>query len=228
MALERFAFDPPNGWNDATVFPTYEENEAQVRADYQRLHDQTRNFINNKIMQAVETEIDALTLYVQQAIEGIVVGSLPDNSVTTSKLADGAVTASKLAQDAISPELVSTAIAGLIGVPDGVAGLNEDGIVPDAQLPDYATAKDFTVSVANTGWTSSGSYYTKTISVTGITAADKPICDVLLGSDYSSNQGYLAAWALVQRITTASGSITLYATAVPATSFTVQLRAVRG
>ena len=46
MTLTPLTFDPPTGWKDSTVFPTFEDDEAQVRADLQRLHDQTRNYIN--------------------------------------------------------------------------------------------------------------------------------------------------------------------------------------
>lgn len=49
MAITPFAFDPPTGWNDASVFPTYETSEAKVRSDMQELHDQTRDFINSMV-----------------------------------------------------------------------------------------------------------------------------------------------------------------------------------
>lgn len=41
-------------WNNASDFPTYEENETQVRADMQLLHDEVRDFINNKLIPGVE------------------------------------------------------------------------------------------------------------------------------------------------------------------------------
>ena len=49
MAIQPFAFDPPTGWNDPAVFPTYETSEAKVRADMQKLHDQTRDYINDMV-----------------------------------------------------------------------------------------------------------------------------------------------------------------------------------
>jgi len=49
MAISPFAFDPPTGWNDATVFPTYETSEAKVRSDLQKLHNQTRDYINSLV-----------------------------------------------------------------------------------------------------------------------------------------------------------------------------------
>ena len=41
-------------WNNSADFPTYEENEAKVRADLQALHDETKNFINNKLIPGIE------------------------------------------------------------------------------------------------------------------------------------------------------------------------------
>lgn len=49
MAIQPFAFDPPTGWNDPAVFPTYEASEAKVRSDMQKLHDQTRDYINDMV-----------------------------------------------------------------------------------------------------------------------------------------------------------------------------------
>ena len=49
MSISPFAFDPPTGWNDATVFPTHESSEVRVRADMQELHDQTRDYINTMV-----------------------------------------------------------------------------------------------------------------------------------------------------------------------------------
>lgn len=41
-------------WNNSADFPTYEENEAKVRADLQALHDETKNFINDKLIPGIE------------------------------------------------------------------------------------------------------------------------------------------------------------------------------
>ena len=66
MAFTPFAFDPPTGWNDVTVFPTYEASEAKVRSDMQKLHDQTRDYINDLVTQVgknvlmVETTVSSL------------------------------------------------------------------------------------------------------------------------------------------------------------------------
>ena len=41
-------------WNNASDFPTYETNEAQVRADMQLLHDEAKDFINEKLIPSIE------------------------------------------------------------------------------------------------------------------------------------------------------------------------------
>ena len=72
------AFTPLNfskNWTNPIDFPTYEESEERVRADYQELHNQTRTYINTILI----AEINA-------ALQDIVVGALPDHSVTTEKI----------------------------------------------------------------------------------------------------------------------------------------------
>ena len=73
MSLTPFAFDPPTGWNDPTTFPTYEAEEAKVRSDLQKLHDQTRDYINdmvtvvNRNLLLVETTVSSLPKTVSNA-----------------------------------------------------------------------------------------------------------------------------------------------------------------
>lgn len=85
-----------------------------------------------------------------------------------------------------------------------------------------ATTETYTASVGTT-WTAN----TQTVSVSGILATDNPVVDVVLGSDADANEAYLEAWGKVTRIVTADGSATLYATDVPETAFTIQLKVVR-
>lgn len=51
-SFEKLSFT--KDWNNASDFPTYEENEAQVRADMQALHDETKKFINEKLIPNIE------------------------------------------------------------------------------------------------------------------------------------------------------------------------------
>ena len=50
--FERLSFT--KDWNNSSDFPTYEENEAQVRADMQALHDEVKTFINEKLIPGIE------------------------------------------------------------------------------------------------------------------------------------------------------------------------------
>ena len=54
MAVEFEKLQFKKNWNNSADFPTYEENEAQVRADLQALHDETKEFINEKLIPNIE------------------------------------------------------------------------------------------------------------------------------------------------------------------------------
>ena len=78
-------------------------------------------------------------------------------------------------------------------------------------------------------WTSAETGYTQTVSVTGMLGTDVPVVGVVLSSDAASAQLQGKAFACVNRITTANGSITLYAyNTAPTQAFTIQLLTVRG
>lgn len=91
--IEQFAFNPASGWNDSTRFPTYEDNEEQVRADLQALHNQTRDYINSLR--------DYLEDYADDVAAGAVAGTIPDGTITTSKLQDNAVSTAKIQPGAV-------------------------------------------------------------------------------------------------------------------------------
>lgn len=93
-----------------------------------------------------------------------------------------------------------------------------------------ATTQGWTSVAVGTSWTadSTNGGYTQTITVSGILATDNPIFDVVLGTDVAANELYLEAYALVTRLTTSNGSITLWANGdAPTTAFTIQMRVVR-
>ena len=74
-------------------------------------------------------------------------------------------------------------------------------------------------------WTAASTGYTQTIDVPGILAVDQPIADVMLTGDADADLGALGQWALIHRITTENGSITLYAyESAPTGAFTIQLK----
>lgn len=82
-------------------------------------------------------------------------------------------------------------------------------------------ADKWTEDVVNRG-------YICTATVEGILATDNPIADIQLGVVLADNDAMLTAWALVTRIVTADGSVTLYANSdKPKTDITFQLKVVR-
>lgn len=54
--MDRLVFDPTTGWNDQTIFKE-DPDAADVRPLLQRLHDQTRDYINNVLSPAVDTAV---------------------------------------------------------------------------------------------------------------------------------------------------------------------------
>ncbi len=52
MSFERMQFT--KNWNRPEDFPTYEDSEAQVRADIQLLFDELRDFLNGGLLPALE------------------------------------------------------------------------------------------------------------------------------------------------------------------------------
>ncbi len=96
-------------------------------------------------------------------------------------------------------------------------------LTPDEAAPHIITSID-------TSWTAdtTNGGYTKTVAVAGILETDTPFVDVVLGDNIETNATALKAWNLVTRITTADGSITLYANGdAPTTAFDIQLKVVR-
>lgn len=105
-------------WRSSDDFPTYCENEEQVRDDMQILFDQIRDALN-ALAQAISaanvpfnptaeipdaSDVQAAIEAVQAQIAGVVLSQIPDGTITTAKLADGAVTEDKLADDAVTGE----------------------------------------------------------------------------------------------------------------------------
>lgn len=93
----------------------------------------------------------------------------------------------------------------------------------------HTTVNYYTVAVT-ASWTAdstNGGYY-QAISVDGILDTDNPVYDVVLGTDTAANTLYLDAFALVTRLTTGNGSITLWANdEAPTNAFTLLLQVVR-
>ena len=72
----------------------------------------------------------------------------------------------------------------------------------------------YTVTIPSTSWTTSGDYYTKTVTVSGIKATYpvSPVVDCSLsGSDADADNAVLEAFGTLATITTALNSITVKA-----------------
>ena len=89
-----------------------------------------------------------------------------------------------------------------------------------------ASTATYTATVT-TSWTASGSYYYQNITVSGITANDNPVVDILPGSDNAANVTYSECICKVFRIVTSANSIQVWATEAIATAFPIQLKVVR-
>lgn len=92
-----------------------------------------------------------------------------------------------------------------------------------------ATMNLYTASIPTSGWSgNSTNGYTRTITVSGIKATDVPVVGVQLSSDAAAAKNQGAAFACINRITTAANSITCYAySSAPKTAITIQLLVVR-
>ena len=104
--------------------------------------------------------------------------------------------------------------------------VNDAGTINVHQFNDalYSTAL---ITVPTTGWTASGSQYTKTIDVGGITSTSMPFVELQYPSNVTASQKKAidkAASKLVSLTTTNYGQVLLTATAVPETSFDLLLR----
>lgn len=58
MALDKLSFT--KDWNNPEDFPTYEPSESKVRSDMQQLHDETKDYLNKKVVPAVENVEEAV------------------------------------------------------------------------------------------------------------------------------------------------------------------------
>jgi len=134
MSLSNFALT--KSWENAEDFPTYEAEEAQVRADMQCLFDELAAGIQKLINElqkkntgtgdagANNIGIDAIpgvsANNVQSALSVLetqvvaaTLGTIPDNSIETAKYKDSSVATAKIADGAITTaKLANSAVTG--------------------------------------------------------------------------------------------------------------------
>ena len=119
-----------------------------------------------------------------------------------------------------------TSLSNTVSSLSTTVGTKADRTYVDDELAKKAAKKTWSVSVPNTGWSSSKPY-TKTITVSGMLSSDTPHAAVSFTSnatiEIESNY-----FACVERITAGNNSITLVCTKeIPGGTFTLQLEVVR-
>ena len=84
----------------------------------------------------------------------------------------------------------------------------------------------YTASITTT-WSGSAAPYTQTITVSGMSANDNPIVDIVPDSDYDTAVEQMYEYNKIYRITTALNSITVYATEPTEVAIPIQLKCVK-
>ena len=161
MSLSKLYFT--KNWENPADFPTFEDREAQVRADLQLLHDETKAAFNKLIddlaaseipfsptAAIAETDVQSAIENVQSQVAGLVLDELviPDRSITGDKLAlkavgtdelnNGAVTTAKLGPGAVTSAKIGTGEVKRTNVADGA--INDDKMAANA--PTYKADLD--------------------------------------------------------------------------------------
>jgi hypothetical protein len=148
MSFTPFALT--KSWQNATDFPTYEEDEAKVRADMQCLFDELAAGIqklitelqkyntgsgdsgaNNVGVDAIAgltgvTNVQSALATLKTQLDGATQGAVPDNSLTTAKYQDLSVTTPKINDGAVTHDKIG-ADAVTDANCDFSAGLDVDG-----------------------------------------------------------------------------------------------------
>ena len=96
-----------------------------------------------------------------------------------------------------------------------------------AALDGKATAALYALTLLSTGWTGDAAPYAQEVTVTGITAADTPLVDIVQTGTEETDEPMREAWGVVTRIVAGAGKITAYASEKPAVNIPIQLKVVR-
>lgn len=96
-----------------------------------------------------------------------------------------------------------------------------------AALDGKATAALYTLTLPSTGWTGDAAPYTQEVAVTGITAADTPLVDIVQTGTEVTDEPMREAWGVVTRMVTGAGKITAYASEKPTVDVPIQLKVVK-
>jgi len=95
-------------------------------------------------------------------------------------------------------------------------------------LSGKAETTNITVSVPAASWTGASAPYTQTVNVTGITATDTPILDVVVSSTVSTGLAEISAFGCISTAETGAGTITFSCyESKPTTDMTIAVKVVR-
>lgn len=90
----------------------------------------------------------------------------------------------------------------------------------------FPTPPQLTGTASSGSWTGTGPY-TQSVTVTGLTSTASTVLDInLSGASFANVPDLLAAYGLVYRAVPGTNSITLYATAVPTTTFSIYVTVI--
>ena len=94
-------------------------------------------------------------------------------------------------------------------------------------LDNKASVSTYSASLLSTGWTGDAAPYAQEVTVTGITAADTPLVDIVQTGTEATDEPMREAWGVVTRIVAGAGKITAYASEKPTVDVPIQLKVVK-
>ena len=157
-AIPSLAFT--KSWTSAADFPTYEDSETKVRADLQELHDQTKTYINEHLVPAMQGFVDEASPKLDQAHEHENKTLLDSYDQTNEAITD-AVTkkhehANKSALDTIPSGGVSNdkAETSTTKIPTcaAVRGAIDEAVLSSGNLPSGGSAGQVLTKKTNTNY----------------------------------------------------------------------------
>ena len=94
-------------------------------------------------------------------------------------------------------------------------------------LDNKASVSTYSASLLSTGWTGDAAPYAQEVTVTGITAADTPLVDIVQTGTEDTDEPIRDAWGVVTRVVAGAGKITAYASEKPTVNIPIQLKVVK-
>lgn len=94
-------------------------------------------------------------------------------------------------------------------------------------LDNKASVSTYSASLPSSGWTGDAAPYAQEVTVTGITAADTPLVDIVQTGTEATDEPMREAWGVITRIVTGAGKITAYASEKPTVDVPIQLKVVK-